>query len=113
MKYSAFFGRYQPWHDGHDWLIQERLKENKNVWIGVRDVKVDENNPFQPIDIVLSIKQKYNELVENGRILVTIIPDIESVNYGRGVGYDIIEHTPPKQIHDISATKLRKDLKNT
>ena len=41
---------------------------------------------------------------------VIIIPDIESVNYGRGVGYDIIEHVPPSDIGEISATKIRKKL---
>jgi hypothetical protein len=40
-----------------------------------------------------------------------IIPDIESVNWGRGVGYDLIEHVPPQSIHDISATKIREKMK--
>ena len=39
-----------------------------------------------------------------------IIPDIESVNYGRGVGYEIIEHVPPENIKKISATKIRASL---
>ena len=39
-----------------------------------------------------------------------IIPDIESVNYGRGVGYEIIEHFPPTDIKEISATKIRENL---
>ena len=39
--------------------------------------------------------------------MVSIIPDIESINYGRGVGYEIIEHKPPQNIKDISATKIR------
>ena len=33
-----------------------------------------------------------------------------SVNYGRGVGYDIIEHAPPSDISEISATKIREKL---
>jgi hypothetical protein len=41
-----------------------------------------------------------------------IIPDIESINYGRGVGYDVIEHVPPSEISDISATKIRESLKS-
>ncbi len=41
---------------------------------------------------------------------VIIVPDISSVNFGRGVGYDIIEHIPPTEIAEISATKIRKDL---
>jgi len=39
-----------------------------------------------------------------------IVPDIESINFGRGVGYDIIEHIPPAEIHDISATKIREQM---
>jgi hypothetical protein len=37
-----------------------------------------------------------------------IIPDIESINFGRGVGYDVIEHIPPADIAEISATKIRE-----
>ena len=42
---------------------------------------------------------------------VIIIPDMESVNYGRGVGYEINEYTPPKDIGWISATKIRESIK--
>ena len=42
---------------------------------------------------------------------VMIIPDIESVNYGRGVGYEINEFTPPDGIAFISATKIRESIK--
>jgi hypothetical protein len=44
--------------------------------------------------------------------MISIIPDIESVNYGRGVGYEIIEHVPPTEIKEISATKIREQLRN-
>jgi hypothetical protein len=47
----------------------------------------------------------------DGKVKVMIIPDICSVEFGRGVGYDIIEHVPPQAIHDISATKIREQLK--
>jgi hypothetical protein len=42
------------------------------------------------------------------KIHVSIIPDIESVNYGRGVGYDVIYHEPPTDVAAISGTKIRK-----
>ena len=45
------------------------------------------------------------------KLKVIIIPDICSVEFGRGVGYDIIEHIPPPEIHDISATKIREQMK--
>ena len=43
-----------------------------------------------------------------------IIPDIESVNYGRGVGYEINEFQPPADSGAmfISATKIRESIKN-
>ena len=44
-------------------------------------------------------------------VKVIPIPDIESVNYGRGVGYEINEFEPPKDIGEISATEIRKKLK--
>ena len=32
-------------------------------------------------------------------------------NIGRGIGYDVIEHVPPQDVHDISATKIREQMK--
>jgi predicted nucleotidyltransferase len=40
-------------------------------------------------------------------VVVMIIPDIESVNWGRGVGYEMNEYFPPEDIGFISATKIR------
>ena len=37
-KYSLFIGRWQPWHEGHLWLINQRLKEKKNVCIAIRKI---------------------------------------------------------------------------
>ena len=51
------------------------------------------------------------ELILAGKVIATIIPDIESINYGRGVGYDVIEHIPPKEIGEISATSIREQMK--
>ena len=110
MKYSMYIGRWQPWHSGHRWLIDQRLNENKNVLICIRDMDTDKNNPFTPNEVKENIQEELIELVQAGRVKVIIIPDIESVNYGRGVGYDIIEHTPPQDIKEISATKIREKL---
>ena len=51
MKYSLFIGRWQPWHKGHRWLIDQRLNEGLNVCIAIRDVKKDKSNPFSPSEI--------------------------------------------------------------
>jgi nicotinamide mononucleotide adenylyltransferase len=111
MKYSLFIGRWQPWHEGHQWLIDQRLQEGKNVCIAIRDVDINENQPWSAQQIKDNLKVRFFEQITEGKIKVVIIPDIESVNYGRGVGYEIIEHVPPEQINEISATKIRKKLR--
>ena len=110
MKYSMFIGRWQPWHDGHRWLIDQRLNEGKNILICIREVSKDDKNPYDPLKVKTNIEKELEDLINNNRVKVIIIPDIESVNYGRGVGYDIIEHVPPDDIGKISATKIRKKL---
>ena len=111
-KYSMFVGRWQPLHKGHLWLINERLKEGKNVWLAIRDVKPDEQNPWTAQEIEKMVHGgELKELIEDGRVITSIIPDIESINYGRGVGYDIIEHIPPQEIGEISATSIREQMR--
>ena len=112
MKYSMFIGRWQPWHDGHRWLIDQRLNENKNVLICIREVSQDDSNPYDPVEVKKNIEKELNDLILTDRVKVIIIPDIESVNYGRGVGYGIIEHVPPQKVGEISATEIRKKLFN-
>ena len=107
MKYSMYIGRWQPWHKGHQWLIDQRLKDGKNVLICIRDMIPDKNNPYTCEEVYDNLQ----EYIGEGLIKVMIIQDIESVNFGRGVGYDIIEHVPPKEIGKISATEIRKSIK--
>ena len=110
-KYSLFIGRCQPWHEGHKWLIDQRLKEGKKVCIAVRDVEPTKDHPWTADEIVQNIKEQlYFEITED-KVIVITVPDIESVNYGRGVGYDIIEHAPPENIKEISATKVREQMR--
>jgi nicotinamide mononucleotide adenylyltransferase len=110
-QYSLFIGRWQPWHPGHRWLIDQRLNEGKNVCIAIRDVEVNENQPWDAETIKKNVEVELHDLIQEGKIKVIIIPDIESVNYGRGVGYEIIEHVPPTDIKEISATKIRQELR--
>ena len=111
MKYSLFIGRWQPLHIGHMWLFEERLKEGKNVCIAIRDIEPDENQPWTAEEVKANVEKEYKVLIEKGRVKVTIVPDIESINYGRGVGYDIIEHIPPDGIGEVSATKIRNQMR--
>ncbi len=110
MKYSLFIGRWQPWHKGHRWLIDQRLNSGFNVCIAIRETAQDNSNPFTPEEVKNNIEKELSDLVESKRVKVITIPDLESVNYGRGVGYDIIEHVPPSNIGKISATEIRKNM---
>ena len=112
MKYSLYIGRWQNWHDGHRWLIDQQLNKGKNVWIAIRDVEKDDDNPKSATEILNELNIVLSDLIQSGRLLISIIPDIESVNYGRGVGYDVIYHEPPVDISKISGTEIRKKLKN-
>jgi cytidyltransferase-like protein len=106
-----FIGRWQPWHDGHRWLIDQRLEQGKNVLICIRDIEPNEKNPFTAQEVYENILLKLYDLIIEERVKVMVIPDVESVNFGRGVGYDIIEHLPPTEVSEISATKIREQMK--
>lgn len=111
-NYALFIGRWQPFHDGHQWLIDQKLNEGKRVCIAIRDVPLDDKNWWSSDTIQKMLEEKLKTFIDVGMIKIIQIPDIESINIGRGVGYDIIEHIPPQEIHDISATKIRNKLKN-
>ncbi len=109
-KYAIFVGRFQPYHQGHISLIMQKINEGIPALIMVRDIAPDNKNPFttkQTVDMI----EKYHAAHDHD-VKVMIIPDIESVNYGRGVGYEINEYTPPENIGWISATKIRESIKN-
>ena len=97
----------------------EKLAQEKGVigsflqmlLIVIRDIIPDEKNPFEASEVKNNIMKELWELIGEERVKVIVIPDIESINFGRGVGYDIIEHIPPQEVSDISATKIREQLK--
>lgn len=109
-KYAIFIGRYQPYHFGHIELIQQKLNEGIPALIMIRDIVPDEKNPFTTEQTVSMIR-KYHES-KGDDVEVMIVSDIESVNFGRGVGYEINEFIPPKDIGGISATGIRNSIKN-
>jgi phosphopantetheine adenylyltransferase len=109
-KYAMYIGRWQNWHKGHEWLISQQLNQGKDVWVAIRDVPEDENNPKSAYKVMLDLIEEpfFKENID--KILISIIPDIESVNYGRGVGYEVIYHEPPSDIEVISGTKIRQGV---
>lgn len=111
-QYAMFIGRWQILHDGHKQLFQQALDEGKNVLICIRDCEPDERNPKKASKVWEEITTHYYNLIYlEKRVKVLVIPDICSVNFGRGVGYDIIEYFPPAEIAEISASKIRENEK--
>ena len=113
-------GRWQPWHDGHIELFKRALQKTGQVCIMYRDVAgVDagvegqSDNPFDFEDVKKNIinglsKYGYNEGKE---YIVIKVPNVVDISYGRGVGYSFTEHDLGEEIHKISATKIRKEMR--
>lgn len=104
---ALFIGRWQPFHNGHKWLIAQKLEREIPVLIAVRDIEPDAKNPLTTNQTVEILQKMYSG--ENVEIMV--IADIESVNFGRKVGYEINEFAPPPEIGSISATEIRNHIR--
>ena len=106
-KYAMYVGRWQNWHKGHEWLINQQLEKGKDIWVAIRNVPTDENNPNTAQQVMMDLADEPFFKDNSHRIQISIIPDIESINYGRGVGYDVIYHEPPEDVAKISGTSIR------
>ena len=108
MKRALFIGRWQPFHNGHKWLIDQKLSQGQPILIAVRDIPPDEKNPLTTGETLNILNAAY----AGQDVQVISIPDIESVNYGRGVGYEINEFVPPEDVGYISATDIRNQIRS-
>jgi hypothetical protein len=106
-KYAMYVGRWQNFHKGHEWLINQQLEKGKDVWVAIRNVPTDENNPKTAQEVMMELADNPFFKDNSHKINISIIPDIESINYGRGVGYDVIYHEPPEDVAKISGTSIR------
>ena len=111
-KYAIFVGRYQPYHYGHIELIKQKLDLGIPALIMIRDIDPDERNPFTAKETARMIRKYHKSKGDDVKVI--IISDIESVNYGRGVGYEINEYEPPSNSGAmfISASKIRDYINN-
>ncbi len=107
MRYNLFIGRYQSPHKGHMHIFNTFLKEGKPVLIAIRDIEPDAANPLTAAEVQTLWEKIY---AGNPLVKVIIIPDIASVNYGRGVGYEVNEIAVGDAVASISATEIRKQI---
>lgn len=116
-------GRWQPWHDGHQELFKRCHAMTGQVCIMIRQVpeKREANSrvPGQddnPFDIKTVQQNIIDGLAKDGFTImedyvIMVVPNIVDISYGRGVGYTFTEHDLGKEIHDISATKIRAQMR--
>ena len=113
-------GRWQPSHEGHSALFERALSKTGQVIIQVRDVKDSsggkgqDDNPFSFEEISDDISKKLDLLgyKVNVDFIIQFVPNITNITYGRGVGYKIEEESFNSDIESISATKIRKNLRD-
>ena len=113
-------GRWQPWHDGHTELFKRAFSKTGQVCIMYRDVggvhagvEGQDDNPFKFEQVKKNIiNGLYQHGYEEGKHYIVIkVPNIIDISYGRGVGYTFTEHDLGEDIHKISATNIRKKLR--
>ena len=120
---TQMLGRWQPWHDGHTALFKKALLETGQVCIMCRDVPADveanervpgqNDNPFTFSQVVVNIREALAKhgFVENEDYVIMQVPNIVDISYGRGVGYTFTQHDLGEEMHQISATKIRAQLR--
>ena len=107
---AQMLGRWQPFHDGHYALFEEIIKKTGQVSIQVRDVQGVDDNPFDFESVKKNIEERLNPKYKN-RFKIILVPNVTNICYGRGVGYKIEEIILSEEIQAISATKIRKKLR--
>ena len=106
-------GRWQPWHAGHTELFKKAIKKTGQVAILVRDIS-DKDNPFEFSQVVVNIRntlEKEDYKMSEDYIVIKV-PNIVDISYGRDVGYSITQHDLGEEVHSISATEIRKDMRD-
>lgn len=113
-------GRWQPWHDGHQELFKRAIGKTGQVVIQVRDVHGSsggdgqEDNPFD-WDLVcknIEISLEKDSYKRGIHYEIMLVPNIVNITYGRGVGYVFEEEDFDLEINEISATKIRKKMRD-
>lgn len=103
---ALFIGRYQPFHSGHQTLIEEGLRRVGQVCVAVRDTHgMDAKNPLP----YFAVKQRIEAALSShaGRFVVIPLPNITNVYYGRDVGYAVERIVLDEPTEKISGTKMR------
>jgi adenylylsulfate kinase len=106
-RYAMFIGRWQPFHNGHKYLIDQAVSEGQDVCVAVRDTEISDKNPYTVRQRAEMLRRVYGDKAK-----VISIPDIISINIGRKVGYEVNRIDPPEHVGEISGTNVRAGKDN-
>ena len=96
------------------YIIKEALDAGKNVAIGFRDTPVGLNDPYTVAERMEMFRQIFADMgIDKERYTLVEVPDIESVNIGRKVGYEVVRYDAPVDVEGISATLIRVAMENS
>jgi len=107
VPHMVFIGRWSPFHKGHAAIIIKKLCEHPNlpILILVRNTKQDQYSPTMRAHY---IKTWMVEQHIKGTIM--IIPNVEGVYWGRGVGYKTGIVEIGEETEKISGTAIRSQI---
>jgi len=65
------------------------------------------------MDVIRGIQKGLSDagFTEGKEYIIMRVPNIVDISYGRGVGYTFTQHDLGAEIHDISATKIRAEMR--
>jgi len=106
---TQLLGRWQPWHPGHQALFERALQKSEQVNIQVRDTAGSEGNPLNFLEVKTRIEEALLPTYF-GKYLITLVPNIVHITYGRTVGYTIEQEYLGAEIENISGTEIRKKM---
>ena len=88
--------------------------ETGQVVIMIRQMVVDENNPYAPGQVgeLINTALSINGFTFGEDYDIIMVPNITNIGYGRDVGYTITQYDLGEDIHKMSATEIRNELKN-
>jgi hypothetical protein len=71
------------------------------------------DNPFDLATVKANIVEALaaEGFIYNEDYIIMQVPNIVDISYGRGVGYTFSQHDLGEDIHNISATKIRAQLR--
>ena len=102
MRTTLFIGKFMPFHEGHKAIVDTILESGEKVVLGIkREISKAE------------IKALQSELfkIYGFKIKIVELGWFDRIAHGRKTGYTFDRIPTPKRIETISATEIRKQLK--